>query len=282
MVAKGNKVANEPKEELTPEEPEAKVEEPEVGTPQQEADPSKEAEQPSAELSVEEKLADAVEKLRVSEANRKSLQRNLEAARTKGTNEEALLKKIYDLEEGQAILIDMIESAPLPAQAEGTYPSLVQQPHAPQQPQGVQQPGQRYRELMEKRKQEEGLQSEKLRTSQFIQQMIVDAGIDPTAPELEPARTAFMSGNFQEAKDLATTVVTRLSVAKTRDAGVSDDEKVQAGVEKILKEKGLLDTDVSGSSAPPTGAAKVREDYGEGRISTEEYNRRCSELGITP
>lgn len=196
-------------------------------------------------------LVDWKAKYDQAEANRKALQRNLEAERRKAANFETVLKKVDTLEENQAITLDYIDTLRTNQEIE---------PETPQEK------PRRLDELKVKRAKE---QEEREQTNAFWV-AVNDAGLDANDPAL-----------MTEVVQTSRSPVEALSKLPSfiRKQSAKEAELTQKAREKLAEEQarekaetdGLLEVDTGQPSASTAQWSAVLKAYGEGDISREQF-----------
>lgn len=244
-MAKETKGTNVPDQELTQEETPDKVTE----TP--------ESKEPTVE-ELQKQLAD-------TEANYKAMQRNLDAARQQGQTAAQLQEQIRAIEENQALTLDYFEAL---RQEGGETPVAKTS---------------RLDQLKVQRAEQDRMQQGVASIGQQVQTMVTDAGIDPNSPELESARQAFTTGQFDRVIPEATKAIAKIVKERGEKTEQDVDAKAELLAARKLKDMGLLDVEIGGPTAAPSGSdSELRAKYAAGEITTEAYSKECKDRGIKP
>lgn len=251
-------------------EPAAEQPEPQAVTAQEPAKPVPTVEE------LAKQLADRESKIAVLEANHKAMQRNLEAARRTGTLDPETKKILEELQENQALLLDEVDYL---KSGRETEEFLTQrEPQAPRKS--------RLEALRESKAAKTSEQQRVENARLNMVRMLSVSGIDPetAAKHTDAARVAFESGKYEEAVDLfgRGLAQARKAPANTPPVLTEKDIEERANLRalQMMKERGLLDTDLGGPSSGSSGSMEEIEDkFIRGQISASEYEKALNKQG---
>ena len=248
-MAEEEKVANVEGQELTPVEGEKT--EPTTDTP--------EAQEPT----IGELKAKNVELT----ANLKAMQRNLEIARQEGANVVRISQQIADIQENQALTVDLIDAL---RQGEG---EVAGEPPTTKTPSRLEQ-------LKANRGQQQQMEQQAASVQQQVRDMVAVAGLDVQSPEvlqaLAPMGELFAKGDFAGVLAGSPKIIAELVKGKTDSLGKEMQAQIDAEVNKKLVEAGLLAVETGGPTAGASGSdalEQAMDDFNKGKITLEAFKK---------